>query len=85
MVRTYKIADTVLCLGVYKKKGTVLAASFTTSAGIELDKDSTILAKKILAKIFRTLTARLSELVATTCRAWTVLLRQASTTISQQP
>gem|GEM_PF-1908212 len=52
MVRTYKIADTVLCLGVYKKKGTVLAASFTTSAGIELDKDSTILAKKILAKIF---------------------------------
>jgi hypothetical protein len=52
IVRTYKISDTALCLGVYKKKGTTLNASFTAAAGVELDNDSANLANKILAKIF---------------------------------
>ncbi|MGA8026081.1 MAG: hypothetical protein WB992_02980, partial [Bryobacteraceae bacterium] len=41
IVRSYKVSQGELRLGVYKKKGTTLSASFTAGAGIETDVDGT--------------------------------------------
>lgn len=35
LVRSYKVSESVLRLGVYKKRGTTLSVSFTAAAGIE--------------------------------------------------
>jgi hypothetical protein len=52
IVRLHKITDTALDIGIYKKKGTTLTASFTAGAGIGIDEGTTDLASLILSAVF---------------------------------
>jgi hypothetical protein len=52
IVRAYKLTETSLVIGVYKKKGTTLSASFTAGAGVEVDEGTTDLAAAILGAVF---------------------------------
>ncbi len=48
LVRSYRAAENLLRIGVYKKKGTTFTASLTASAGVEVDAGSTDLLGTIL-------------------------------------
>jgi hypothetical protein len=52
IVRSHKGSDTALEIGVYKKKGSILAANFTSSVGIETDLGATDLAGGFLKTLF---------------------------------
>ena len=51
IVRSHKVTDTILDIGVYKKKGSTLAACFTAGVGIGVDHGSTDLATGFLATV----------------------------------
>ncbi len=51
LVRSYKVSDTELRLGVYKKRGTTLTASLTAGAGIEADLGKTDLLAAVLGAV----------------------------------
>jgi hypothetical protein len=48
IVRAHKLTDTTLEIGVYKKKGSTLSASFTAATGVGIDLGTTDLAAAIL-------------------------------------
>lgn len=52
IVRAHKAAPDSLVIGVYKKKGTTLSASFTAGAGVEVDEGTTDLAAAVLGAVF---------------------------------
>jgi hypothetical protein len=52
IVRSHKVSDVVLEIGVYKKKGSILTANFTASEGIEADLGTTDLAARFLTTLF---------------------------------
>jgi hypothetical protein len=51
IVRSHKVTDTILDIGVYKKKGSTLAACFTAGVGIGVDHGSTDLATGFLTTV----------------------------------
>jgi hypothetical protein len=51
MVRLHKVTDTTLNIGVYKKRGSTLAACFTAGLGIGVDHGSTDLATGFLTTV----------------------------------
>ncbi len=51
LVRSYKVTDTELRLGVYKKRGTTFTASLTASVGLEADLGKTDLLAAILGAV----------------------------------
>ena len=50
LVRSYKVSESVLRLGVYKKRGTTISVAFTASAGIQGDIGSTDVLGTLLNK-----------------------------------
>lgn len=51
-VRSHKVNDSVVDLGIYKKKGTTLRAAFTATAGLQVMHKTTDLAASVLGAIF---------------------------------
>ncbi|MDR3748056.1 MAG: hypothetical protein P4M04_07885 [Acidobacteriota bacterium] len=52
VVRSHRVSDTELRLGVYKKKGTTFTASLTAGAGLGVDAADTDLMGKVLGAVF---------------------------------